>query len=592
MMPGCRRLLFLPLLICTLSALTVAGYFPPYHASAANAVEASFTQASHEFGVPVELLKAICYMEGRLSNHGGSPSIDQGYGCMHLVKNARVNTLDRAAQRLGVSASLLKTDMPTNIRGGAALLHDEALQLSSSHTLPAMLADWYSVVAAYSQATTRGTALMYADGAYRVLQHGFSAQADSGAIVTLVPQQVKPNVMMAANTAATASLPDGCVDDGKVDYAGAIDCILNPRKFDCNQVAARASCTYQSAQRPRQYKVLQVVIHDIEGTALDALNIFQDANQQVSAHYIVDGDGTVYQVLHDQDIAYQAGNLWYNQHSIGIEHAGFAATGWKWYNATEYLASAKLTAYLVKKYHIPPDHDHVVSHGIVPAPSLAATPNHVDPGPYWLWDYYLGLIQKSGASNACGRKNVQMVRLRSVVASSPNDQGKQSNFSYFYLYSGPTTASSRVQRAGSSDDPIDETDNVEAGMSFSYLKKVADPAGTGNTLYEVWYGAEDQTRHNHFAHAALAWLAVPPGKAVAGCGVSVKLQAKSGRTVSVSGAPVTGSTYVIGDAPLQSIFVSAYTVLEDGTSNRWYEINYNHRQAWVPASAVIPMPVK
>jgi N-acetyl-anhydromuramyl-L-alanine amidase AmpD len=589
MMPGCRRLLFPLSLICMVSALTVTGYFTPYHASAANAVEAAFTQSSHEFGVPVELLKAICYMEGRLSSHDGSPSIDQGYGCMHLVKNARVNTLDRAAQRLGVSAFLLKTDMSTNIRAGAALLHDEALQLSSSHVLPATLADWYSVVAAYSHATTRETALMYADGVYRVLQHGFSAQADGGVAVTLVPQQVKPHVMMAANVAATSSLPDGCVDDGKVDYAGAIDCILNPKKFDCNQVAARAACSYQSARRPGQYNVLQVVIHDIEGTALDALNIFQDASQQVSAHYIVDGDGTVYQVLHDQDVAYQAGNLWYNQHSIGIEHAGFAATGWKWYNATEYLASAKLTAYLVKKYHIPPDHDHVVSHGIIPAPSLALTPNHVDPGPYWLWDYYLGLVQKSGASKVCSRKNVQMVRLRSVAAGSPNGQGEHSNFSYFYLYSGPTTASSRVQRAGSRDNPIDETDNVEAGMSFAYLKQAADPAGTGNMLYEVWYGAEDQIRHNHFAHAALAWLAVPRGNAIAGCGVSVKLQAKSGRTISVSGAPVTGGAYVIGDALLQSIFVSAYTVLEDGTSNRWYEINYNHRQAWVPASSVIPM---
>ncbi|GHO95327.1 amidase [Reticulibacter mediterranei] len=589
MMPGCRRLLFLPLLICTLSAFTATGYFTLYRASAANAVEASFTRASNEFGVPVELLKAICYMEGRLSNHGGSPSIDQGYGCMHLVKNARVNTLDQAAQRLGVSASRLKTDMPTNIRGGAALLHDEALQLSSNHVLPATLADWYSVVAAYSHATTRATALMYADGTYRILQHGFSAQAEGGAMIVLAPQLVKPNVMMAANIAAKSSLPDGCVDDGKVDYAGAVDCILDPKKFDCNQVAAKAACTYQSAQRPRQYKVLQVVIHDIEGTALDALNIFQNASQQVSAHYIVDGDGTVYQVLHDQDIAYQAGNLWYNQHSIGIEHAGFAVTGWKWYNATEYLASAKLTAYLVEKYHIPPDHDHVVSHGIIPAPSLATTPNHVDPGPYWLWDYYLGLVQKSGVSNVCSRKNAQMVRLHSVADSSPNGQGEQSNFSYFYLYSSPTTASSRIQRAGSRDDPIDETDNVEAGMSFSYLKKVVDPAGTGNMLYEIWYGAEDQARHDHFARAELGWLAIPRGNAVAGCGVPVKLQAKSGGTVSVSGVPVTGSTYVIGDAPLQSTFVSAYTVLEDGTSNQWYEINYNHRQAWVPASSVVPM---
>jgi len=60
-------------------------------------------------------------MEGRLSNHGGTPSIDGGYGCMHLVKNNRVDTLDSAANALNVSANQLKTSLPTNIRGGAAL---------------------------------------------------------------------------------------------------------------------------------------------------------------------------------------------------------------------------------------------------------------------------------------------------------------------------------------------------------------------------------------------------------------------------------------------------------------------------------------
>jgi hypothetical protein len=43
---------------------------------------------------------------------------------------------------------------------------------------------------------------------------------------------------------------------------------------------------------------------------------------------------------------------------------------------------------------------------------------------------------------------------------------------------------------------------------------------------------------------------------------------------------------VIGDAPNDAIFASMFTVIEDGTTNLWYEINYNHRQAWVPAAEV------
>ncbi|HEU5226761.1 MAG TPA: N-acetylmuramoyl-L-alanine amidase, partial [Ktedonobacteraceae bacterium] len=105
-------------------------------ATSTTQIGSAFEQASSEFGVPAPLLKAICYMEGRLSNHGGSPSVDHGFGCMHLIQNQRGDTLDQAASILGVSTDQLKTDIATNILGGAAVLHAEAEQLSSTHTLP------------------------------------------------------------------------------------------------------------------------------------------------------------------------------------------------------------------------------------------------------------------------------------------------------------------------------------------------------------------------------------------------------------------------------------------------------------------------
>src|SRR5689334_17563273 len=72
-------------------------------------IGSAFEQAASEFGVPAPLLKALCYMEGRLSNHGGSPSLDHGFGCMHLIQNQRADTLDQAANLLGVSTDQLKT---------------------------------------------------------------------------------------------------------------------------------------------------------------------------------------------------------------------------------------------------------------------------------------------------------------------------------------------------------------------------------------------------------------------------------------------------------------------------------------------------
>ncbi|MGH2479324.1 MAG: N-acetylmuramoyl-L-alanine amidase, partial [Ktedonobacteraceae bacterium] len=159
-----------------------SGGAPSAHAASMSANEA-FTLASSETGVPADLLKGICYFEGRLSMHGGSPSIDNGFGCMHLVKNERADTLDQAAGLLHVSTDQLKNDLTTNIRGGAAVLRAEALQLSS--TLPTSLAGWYGTVAEYSHSRVHATALSYADALYKVLKTGFNAQTDSGEVVTL-----------------------------------------------------------------------------------------------------------------------------------------------------------------------------------------------------------------------------------------------------------------------------------------------------------------------------------------------------------------------------------------------------------------------
>jgi N-acetyl-anhydromuramyl-L-alanine amidase AmpD len=573
--------------------------------SQAGKVSWAFDEAAAEFHVPAALLKAICYLEGRLSNNDGAPSADNGFGCMHLVKNAQSDTLDRAARELRVSADRLKREMPENIRAGAALLRDYALQTSPTHHLPTTLSDWYGAVAAYSNATTRSTALLYAGAVYTLLGQGFSAQADDNEIITLAPQAVQPDVATAASVQGSGKLPAGCKLDQKVDFPGAVDCLLPAHTFDCN-ITPTTACNFTGSDRPdtctidysasnkvvtQPCKINQIVIHDIEGGAASALNIFQNPQARSSAHYVVDSDGTIYQVVREKDIAYHVGNFWYNQHSIGIEHTGFDATGFRWYNATEYLASAKLVAYLLQKYDLPLDRAHVVAHGTVPSPS-AGQSNHVDPGPYWLWDYYFKLIHQQGGvfPDAARTPNIFMLHPKSDRHPF-GKHGKETaaNFSFFYLYNGPSTASGRIPRQGRGSDITDVTDSVEPGVSYYSLAKVTDPAGSGDTMYKIWYGVEDQAhaaQPSLFAHARTVWLAVPRGAATSGQGVAVILRADNGKKAHIYGQPTSGSDHIIGDAPAGAIFVSAYSVIEDGTQTLWYEINYNHRQGWVPSSEI------
>jgi hypothetical protein len=591
---------------CVLVCPVQGGPSRPSPAPPAGGVNQAFEEASAQFQVPVVLLKAICYLEGRLSNNAGAPSMDNGFGCMHLVKNSQSDTLERAATALQVSTARLKLSLPENIRGGAALLRADALSLSRTHRLPSTLGDWYGAVAAYSNATTRSTALMYAGAVYALLSHGFRDLADDNETITLSPQTVQPGLATAAAIRGSGRLPAGCKADRHVDFPGALDCLLPSATFDCNLTPTTA-CNFTGSRRPttctiaysasksvltRPCKVDQIVIHDIEGSAPSALNIFQNPQSRASAHYVIDSNGTIYQVVREKDIAYHAGNFWYNQHSIGIEHTGFDATGFRWYNATEYLASARLTAYLLQKYNLPLDRAHIAAHATVPSPSSDHT-NHVDPGPYWLWDYYFALIHQQGTAFPPAASTPHVFVLRPRSDRRPlGKQGRETraNFNFFYLYTGPSTASRRIPRQGRGSDITDVTDNVEPGVSYYALAKVADPAGSGDTLYKIWYGVLDRAYAGPglLAHARLVWLAVPRGAAGGGQGSVVTLHADAthGARPQIYGQPVTGPDNIIGDAPAGATFVSALTVTEDGARTLWYEINYNHRQGWVPASEV------
>ena len=65
---------------------------------------------------------------------------------------------------------------------------------------------------------------------------------------------------------------------------------------------------------------------------------------------------------------------------------------------TEYAASAKLVAWLVRRYDIPVDRKHIIGHSQVPDPNdpalFGGSDHHTDPGPHWRWGYYLNLVRQ------------------------------------------------------------------------------------------------------------------------------------------------------------------------------------------------------
>ncbi|TCJ20621.1 N-acetylmuramyl-L-alanine amidase [Rubrobacter taiwanensis] len=116
------------------------------------------------------------------------------------------------------------------------------------------------------------------------------------------------------------------------------------------------SGNYSTANRPSSNPINRIVLHITEGSWSSAINWFNDSRAQVSAHYVVrSSDGFIGQCVEEKDIAWHAGNWPVNQTSIGIEHEGFGNDP-KWMTSALYDSSARLSAYLCRKYNVPIRH--------------------------------------------------------------------------------------------------------------------------------------------------------------------------------------------------------------------------------------------
>jgi len=165
-----------------------------------------------------------------------------------------------------------------------------------------------------------------------------------------------------------------------------------------NLTWVRGEGSYTEASRtPESHTINTIVIHATDGGSLVG-NVWwlSGGHSHASAHYVVARDGSIVQLVHLSDIAWHAGNWRVNCHSIGIEHVGetYDPAG---FTVEEYRSSARLVAWLVRRYDIPVDRKHIIGHAQVPDPhhpdEYGGSAHHTDPGPYWRWGFYLNLVR-------------------------------------------------------------------------------------------------------------------------------------------------------------------------------------------------------
>jgi N-acetyl-anhydromuramyl-L-alanine amidase AmpD len=162
------------------------------------------------------------------------------------------------------------------------------------------------------------------------------------------------------------------------------------------KVALVRSPNHTNAQRPIR-SIDRIVIHVAEGSYAGSVRWLANRRSHGSSHFIVSRTGKIAQLVSTSDIAWHAGNWRVNARSIGIEHAGYTYRPGSITEA-EYEASARLVAYLTRRMRIPIDRRHIIGHHEVGNPfrpgMRGGIDGHTDPGPFWRWRHYMGLVRK------------------------------------------------------------------------------------------------------------------------------------------------------------------------------------------------------
>ena len=119
------------------------------------------------------------------------------------------------------------------------------------------------------------------------------------------------------------------------------------------------------------HKPEAIIIHKTEGSFSSAIGWFQNEDARVSAHYVIDLDGDIAQMVDENDTAWHAGVIvkpsWKllkngvnpNLYTIGIELAGKAVDDTP---ADQALALAELISDIHRRWKIPIDDQHIVFH--------------------------------------------------------------------------------------------------------------------------------------------------------------------------------------------------------------------------------------
>lgn len=619
--PGLSRRSFL---VTALAGGTAAVAMP-----AALAVDQAsvFRDAASEFAVPAKLLAAFSYGQTRWVDHGGHPSRSLGYGPMHLIDGAAVaaqraaegkspasavDTLSRAAAASGIAAETLKTDPAANVRGAAALI--AAIQRETGAPVGAETdpAQWYEAAATASGLAEVSAQTQFADDLLTDLRQGMTVR-DGNTTFTVAPQRVGTPAGRAKVTArgAAAKKPSG-----PIDAPAGLSVEWVPAPYEQYGPDPGDYGNHDLAFRPRSPQLTHVVIHDTECSYELGLQLVTDPTYLAWNYTIRASDSHIAQHLQTKDVGWHAGNWYLNMHSVGLEHEGYAAQGYRWYSEAMYRRSARLTRHLCTTYGIPMDRAHIIGHDQVPGAKTASIKGmHWDPGPFWDWERYFTLMGAPLSQGTIGRRptagevvrilpgfdgNVQTVEGCDGTCVEPGDHGTN----FVPLRTAPDASAALVADPGLKAGPsTTKVSDIGARATAGTEYVVAQVQGDWTA---VWYLGEigwfHNPTHSPTARVVRGRRTVTPKAATAPVYGTAYPEA-SAYADPADAQPISpliytmkaGQSYVLSDDDVPADYYRAKTFSPDTPGDhintvgrtKYYQVNLGHRVAFVQAADVV-----
>jgi hypothetical protein len=401
--------------------------------------------------------------------------------------------------------------------------------------------------------------------------------------------------------------------------------------------------TVYPANRPHDYPIDSIMIHDTEETYPGTVVAFTKEGATSAVQYVVSGqnnssDPAVTQFAADRDWTRSVNNWWFNETSIGLEHIGFAVAPAGYFTEELYKRSADLVGWAVWKYRIPLDRAHILGHDNIPNSTDNPTVQHWDPGPSWDWPYYMALVRRAyerwshnappppaeiPAQYTKPNHRIRLISVGDQFASAHDSllwtTGLQNAFTNVYAQHDGQPALSTLVRGASDPSTFRPSPTIGDPPTYDHLDFSCDnfpwsivpnaPAvlsqvSASDLRAKAASGQEFALLGRKRVHGVIydkidfggtvGW--VRQSDTSDGWGALVRFRGGNALTTLFSG-PDYPTTYLGNTLDTRICPDNQYGFSRSGQTyvarmerfsqgRMWYQIDYNHRVAWVPADEV------